>query len=157
MYTLNQGALRDLIQEAKEYYIEESKQQVIVRSLGINQGMVHGIFGPPGSKQFWTDIKKKPYRPLDSVILPKGVLDSIVKDAREFITSEHWYTRAGIPYRRGYLFHGPPGTGKSRSFTTPCCHDTDQDVRFYCLCFGEATIVIHGIIDLLSAGRSAWS
>ncbi|KAF4581280.1 hypothetical protein EYR40_002866 [Pleurotus pulmonarius] len=113
LYTLNQGALRDLIQEAKKYYIEESKQQVIVRSLGINQGMVHGIFRASGSKQFWTDIKKKPYRPLDSVILPKGVLDSIVKDAREFITSEHWYTRAGIPYRRGYLFHGPPGTGKS--------------------------------------------
>lgn len=113
LYTLNQGALRDLIQEAKRYYITESKQQVVVRSLGVNQGMVHGIFGGHGNRQFWTDIKKKPYRPLDSVILPQGVLDSIVNDARKFIASEHWYTRAGIPYRRGYLFHGPPGTGKS--------------------------------------------
>ncbi|KAF9493052.1 hypothetical protein BDN71DRAFT_1450751 [Pleurotus eryngii] len=113
LYTLNQCALRDLIQEAKLYYIAESKQQVVVRSLGVNQGMMHGIFGGHGKRQFWTDIKKKPYRPLDSVILPQGVLGSIVNDAREFITSEHWYTRAGIPYRRGYLFHGPPGTGKS--------------------------------------------
>ena len=24
-----------------------------------------------------------------------------------------WYANRGIPYRRGYLFHGPPGTGKS--------------------------------------------
>ena len=24
-----------------------------------------------------------------------------------------WYANRGIPYRRGYLFHGPPGTGKT--------------------------------------------
>jgi mitochondrial chaperone BCS1 len=24
-----------------------------------------------------------------------------------------WYARRGIPLRRGYLFHGPPGTGKT--------------------------------------------
>ncbi|KAK0706296.1 P-loop containing nucleoside triphosphate hydrolase protein, partial [Lasiosphaeria miniovina] len=24
-----------------------------------------------------------------------------------------WYSDRGIPYRRGYLFHGPPGTGKT--------------------------------------------
>lgn len=26
---------------------------------------------------------------------------------------EQWYNDAGITYRRGYLLHGPPGTGKS--------------------------------------------
>ena len=26
---------------------------------------------------------------------------------------EDWYVKAGIPHRRGYLLHGPPGTGKS--------------------------------------------
>lgn len=25
----------------------------------------------------------------------------------------HWYANRGIPLRRGYLFHGPPGTGKT--------------------------------------------
>jgi len=24
-----------------------------------------------------------------------------------------WYLDNGIPYRRGYLLHGPPGTGKT--------------------------------------------
>ncbi|KAH9427491.1 hypothetical protein MCOR02_012122 [Pyricularia oryzae] len=27
--------------------------------------------------------------------------------------SEEWYANHGIPLRRGYLFHGPPGTGKT--------------------------------------------
>jgi ATP-dependent 26S proteasome regulatory subunit len=24
-----------------------------------------------------------------------------------------WYTKRGIPHRRGYLLYGPPGTGKT--------------------------------------------
>lgn len=28
-------------------------------------------------------------------------------------STRHYYTARGIPYRRGYLFHGPPGTGKT--------------------------------------------
>jgi len=46
-------------------------------------------------------------------------MQSILDDAREFLDSEEWYTLAGIPYRRGYLLHGPPGTGKSAHFFLP--------------------------------------
>lgn len=110
MYTLKQSALRQLIREAKQYYVAKSKQRVIVRTLGSSSVG----YGPPApGTQAWTGIKIKPYRPLDSIVLPKGVLDSIIADARDFISSEEWYTQAGIPYRRGYLFYGPPGTGKS--------------------------------------------
>ncbi|KAF7424646.1 hypothetical protein PC9H_009954 [Pleurotus ostreatus] len=110
MYTLKQSALRQLIREAKQYYVAKSKQRVIVRTLGSTSVG----YGPPApGTQAWTGIKIKPYRPLDSIVLPKGVLDSIIADARDFISSEEWYTQAGIPYRRGYLFYGPPGTGKS--------------------------------------------
>ncbi len=34
-------------------------------------------------------------------------------DLRDFYRSEAWYAARGIPYRRGYLLHGPPGTGKT--------------------------------------------
>lgn len=59
-------------------------------------------FGHPRSK-----------RPLDSVILDKGVKERIVTDVQDFISSSKWYYERGIPYRRGYLLYGPPGTGKS--------------------------------------------
>lgn len=52
-------------------------------------------------------------RRLDSVILADGVAEGILSDIRDFTSSGEWYTQRGIPYRRGYLLHGPPGTGKS--------------------------------------------
>lgn len=75
-------------------------------------------------------------RPIDSVVLDKGVGERILRDCNEFISNPSWYTDRGIPYRRGkihikdllivifimilvigYLLHGPPGCGKS-SFIT---------------------------------------
>lgn len=52
-------------------------------------------------------------RILESVILDKEVKEQIIDDIKEFLNSGDWYFQRGIPYRRGYLFHGPPGTGKT--------------------------------------------
>lgn len=57
------------------------------------------------------DPKRK--RPLDSVFLDEGVKERIVADIEDFLGSQDWYTERGIPYRRGYMLFGPPGTGKS--------------------------------------------
>ncbi|KAG0179941.1 hypothetical protein DFQ28_002051 [Apophysomyces sp. BC1034] len=34
-------------------------------------------------------------------------------DAQEFLLSEQWYSDRGIPFRRGYLLYGTPGSGKT--------------------------------------------
>ena len=52
-------------------------------------------------------------RPLSSVILDKGVSEGVVKDMQAFLASEATYRSRGVPYRRGYLLHGTPGTGKT--------------------------------------------
>jgi chaperone BCS1 len=57
------------------------------------------------------DPRKK--RPLASVVLDAGVKESIVSDVRDFLSRQQWYVDRGIPYRRGYLLFGPPGSGKS--------------------------------------------
>ncbi|OAA39128.1 mitochondrial chaperone BCS1 [Metarhizium rileyi] len=57
------------------------------------------------------DSRKK--RPLGSVILDVGVKESIVADVKDFLSRQQWYVDRGIPYRRGYLLYGPPGSGKS--------------------------------------------
>ncbi|KAK1990958.1 hypothetical protein LX36DRAFT_716406 [Colletotrichum falcatum] len=57
------------------------------------------------------DPRKK--RPLGSVILDEGVKEGIVADVRDFLSRQQWYVDRGIPYRRGYLLFGPPGSGKS--------------------------------------------
>ena len=45
----------------------------------------------------------------------------------DFIHSANWYYDRGIPYRRGYLLHGPPGTGKS-SFIQALAGHLDYDI-----------------------------
>jgi len=48
-----------------------------------------------------------------NVYLNQEILDSLVKDISEFKRNETFYHEMGIPYKRGYLFHGIPGTGKT--------------------------------------------
>ncbi|ANQ08887.1 Bcs-1 like protein [Plasmodium coatneyi] len=52
-------------------------------------------------------------RPVDSVILPEHLSEHIINDLDTFLNSSKWYIEKGIPYRRCYLLHGPPGCGKS--------------------------------------------
>lgn len=57
-----------------------------------------------------------PPRPLDSVVLPDGMLGELLDDMRRFVGAEARYARLGLPWHRGYLLHGPPGTGKTSAF-----------------------------------------
>lgn len=52
-------------------------------------------------------------RPMESLYFDSRVLDELLADVHNFIQSEGWYRRLGIPYRRGYLLYGEPGTGKT--------------------------------------------
>lgn len=52
---------------------------------------------------------------METVILDAQQKSMIIRDMNEYLhpASPRWYATRGIPYRRGYLFHGPPGTGKT--------------------------------------------
>ncbi|KAG5802783.1 hypothetical protein H9Q74_013603 [Fusarium xylarioides] len=54
-------------------------------------------------------------RPMSTVIPGDAQKQSFVKDVEKFLDpkTRRWYSIKSIPYRRGYLLHGPPGTGKS--------------------------------------------
>ena len=62
----------------------------------------------------WNRVASKPARPLRSVVLSQpNQAAHLLADCQRFLASEQWYLIRGIPFRRGYLLHGPPGTGKS--------------------------------------------
>ncbi|KAF2754659.1 P-loop containing nucleoside triphosphate hydrolase protein [Pseudovirgaria hyperparasitica] len=63
----------------------------------------------------WDRVSSRPSRPMETVSLDKEQKARIVADINEYLhpASPRWYASRGIPWRRGYLFHGPPGTGKS--------------------------------------------
>jgi|ERR1022692_3262111 chaperone BCS1 len=61
----------------------------------------------------WHKIARVRKRSLHSIILKQSLIDDIVADIRRFLAAETWYAERGVPWRRGYLLHGPPGTGKT--------------------------------------------
>jgi hypothetical protein len=61
----------------------------------------------------WRHQSDVPMRPLSTVVLAGGQRESLVEDLDRFLGEESDYARMGIPWHRGYLFSGPPGTGKS--------------------------------------------
>lgn len=69
------------------------------------------------NESWWTSCGTRPGRLLDTVILRNGQRERIFKDLQCFITNEDWWQYRGLPYRRGYLFEGPPGCGKSSLVT----------------------------------------
>jgi chaperone BCS1 len=62
---------------------------------------------------WWAHVSDLRVRPLDTVLAEDGRIAKVAADMRRFLGAEDWYGQRGVPWRRGYLFHGPPGTGKS--------------------------------------------
>jgi chaperone BCS1 len=63
----------------------------------------------------WNSVASRPSRDISTVILDKHKKQTILQDINEYLHphTRQWYANHGIPYRRGYLFSGPPGTGKT--------------------------------------------
>lgn len=68
------------------------------------------VYGP-NQKGFWDYLFKNPRREVDTVFI--GGKNEIIADLDNFFESERDYLYFGHPYKRNYLFHGPPGNGKT--------------------------------------------
>ncbi|KAK0548434.1 Complex III assembly protein translocase and chaperone [Tilletia horrida] len=91
--------LPELLAEARAVSVKDSEGKTVI----------YTAWGPD-----WRPFGQ-PRRPreLDSVVLHRGVKEELVNDVDTFMRSGTWYADRGIPYRRGYLLYGPPGSGKS--------------------------------------------
>jgi SpoVK/Ycf46/Vps4 family AAA+-type ATPase len=49
----------------------------------------------------------------DSLTLDTAIVSLVRDDFEMFFERERWFRDMGLPFRRGYLLHGPPGCGKS--------------------------------------------
>lgn len=56
-------------------------------------------------RQFGEPRRKRDF---GTVVLKQGLAEKILSDVEKFRKGEAWYHQNGIPYRRGYLLHGPP-------------------------------------------------
>lgn len=99
--------IKNLITEARETYYKKEKACTVVRRPAPKEHR--------NRSRFWTRVASRPSRPMHTVILNGDLKERVLADINEYLhpTTKFWYAHRGIPYRRGYLLHGPPGTGKS--------------------------------------------
>ncbi len=102
----NPAILKELLKEAQRDYLEKDGNKTI-----IHRGCRRGGNTDPE----WVRCMSRPPRPLSTVVLDEWQKQAFINDIKEYLhpMCRRWYSNRGIPYRRGYLFHGPPGTGKT--------------------------------------------
>jgi chaperone BCS1 len=61
----------------------------------------------------WTCIHDITVKPFSKVVMKHEEKNMLIDDLDNFIASADWYKERGIRYKRGYLFHGSPGNGKT--------------------------------------------
>jgi len=49
----------------------------------------------------------------EDLVLSESVVNLVRKDFESFLDREEWFRNNRLPFRRGYLLHGPPGNGKT--------------------------------------------
>ncbi|KAF8212015.1 BCS1 N terminal-domain-containing protein [Mycena galopus ATCC 62051] len=95
----DRGLFPELLAEARDLGMQGQEGKLVIHTAW---GTEWRPFGKPRRK-----------RPVQSVVLEPGMAEKIETDLKAFLARRQWYADRGIPYRRGYLLHGPPGSGKT--------------------------------------------
>ncbi|PQE25727.1 P-loop containing nucleoside triphosphate hydrolase protein [Rutstroemia sp. NJR-2017a BBW] len=71
------------------------------------------------NKELWDNVQKSRW---EDVILEEGKKKALIGDMTGFFDGEEKYKEFGVPWKRGIIFYGPPGNGKTIS-TKALMHD----------------------------------
>jgi chaperone BCS1 len=111
--SMDKHLFNDMLAEAKKTALSKEIGKTVIYT---SYGHEWRPFGMPRRK-----------RVLSSVILKDDLAERIFNDVSAFLRNGAWYYQRGIPYRRGYLLFGPPGSGKT-SFIQALAGELDYNV-----------------------------
>jgi chaperone BCS1 len=135
--------VKELILEMRDRHLAHQTSKTVIRRPSPKEQRGRG-------RSAWNKVAMRPSRPMGTVVLDDKQKAMVLKDINDFLhpKTPRWYANRGIPYRRGYLFHGPPGTGKtSLSFALAGVFGLD----IYCLSLSEATLTEEDLITLFNS------
>lgn len=101
--------LHELLAEIKQDTVKAKKKAPAVQKFE-PRTKLHRKYG---GKYCWESGRD--LRPLrwDMLRMDEEKKDDLLNDIQVYCRSEEWFRKRSYPYKRGYLLHGPPGTGKS--------------------------------------------
>lgn len=67
------------------------------------------------NKQLWRDVQNASW---EDIVLPAPTKAALNRDVHGFFSNRALYAKAQIPWKRGIIFHGEPGNGKSLAIKT---------------------------------------
>jgi hypothetical protein len=87
------------------------------------------------------------------VILSPELVRLVRQDFEHFLQHERWFARHRLPFRRGYLFYGPPGNGKTSVIRVMAAHPA---VSAFTLDFSNDELGNEALAEVFdTAGRNA--
>ena len=101
-YVIGQEAVVNELMVAAGYYTSTLHDEIWVFDQGYWQK----------DRSLWGSIQNSLW---DNVILDEGMKKSLIDVVQRFLDSRNQYERLGVPWKRGMIFHGPPGNGKTVS------------------------------------------
>ncbi|KAJ9090900.1 hypothetical protein QFC20_007783 [Naganishia adeliensis] len=102
MLTPSRQRLNEFLALAKAAYVQEQWTTITVK-----------MIDETDESGEWREVSTKRKRALESVVTEAGVKEKLKRDMAEFLQGEEWYRDRGIPWPRGILLHGVPGSGKT--------------------------------------------
>jgi len=101
--------IKELLQFVKEFYYQDHYARTTIKRPSSAPMRRYG------GRYNWSQVANRPVRPMRTVVLDPKQKTQVLADMNEYLhpATPRWYANRGIPLRRGYLFHGPPGTGKT--------------------------------------------
>ncbi len=137
----NPAIIKKLLEEAQKQYLKQDSGKTII---------YRGTRSAGQSDPQWVRCMSRPHRPLSTVVLDEAQKNNFIDDIKDYLSpsTRRWYSNRGIPYRRGYLFHGPPGTGK-----TSLCYSVAGlfGLKIYVVSLNSASLTEDGLAGLFQA------